>query len=157
MMYNTSLWWIHNSNFVGIINIPTFFLNHVLNFQNVLWNQRHGEFYFQFAHGFVMSSETVYPTCSKLSQAESISFPVIMHKHMKCKLRNHFIFLVGCIMLCFWLEQGSFWVWAQAMRGGATIWHLRSLVEPITRMIPAWVILAWQWFRIQNRCRHEIS
>ena len=33
--------------------------------------------------------------------------------------------------------QGSFWVWAQPMRGDVTLWGCLSLVESICRMIPA--------------------
>ena len=32
--------------------------------------------------------------------------------------------------------QGSFWVWAQAMTAGITLWRLLSLAGPISRMIP---------------------
>ena len=32
--------------------------------------------------------------------------------------------------------QGSFWVWAQPMNGGVTMYHLLSLAKAIPRMIP---------------------
>ena len=34
------------------------------------------------------------------------------------------------------MSQGSFWVWAQPITGGITMWYLLLLAEPIHRMIP---------------------
>ena len=36
------------------------------------------------------------------------------------------------------IRQGTFWVWAQPMRGDIIMYRILSLTESISRMIPVW-------------------